>query len=107
MSRLINVMLKLPDGDTLTARTDRASLSRKRGQAAMEALADDRHIVACLVIKGNTERTADFVGRNEAKTAGIREHDIIGRLAGHRLLPRLDHLLIDPRTDHVKWYADG
>jgi len=59
MDRITAVLRNRPKGDTLTALTNAAGLSRERGRAAIAALADLETIVPCKLTKGNNKREVD------------------------------------------------
>lgn len=59
MDRILAVLAKCPAGDTLTALTNAAGLSRDRGRTAIAALADLETIEPCKLTKGNNKREVD------------------------------------------------
>jgi hypothetical protein len=60
MRRLTDVLQERPDGDTVTALTNAAGLSRERGRAALDAMADLSQIVTCRVTKGNNRKLTGY-----------------------------------------------
>jgi hypothetical protein len=59
MERTVAVLKGRPEGETLTALTNAAGISRDRGRAAVAALADMATIVPCKITKGNNQRELD------------------------------------------------
>ena len=59
MERIKAFLQDRPAGDTVTAITNAAGLSRERGHAAIAALADINAIEECKLIKGNNRRELD------------------------------------------------
>ncbi|MFN3297553.1 AAA family ATPase [Caldimonas sp.] len=56
IGKLLDVLARYPDGETITTLTKQAGVNRERGRTAIDTLVEEGQVVACELTKGNNRR---------------------------------------------------